>query len=397
MRTFDPRQRRTRLARRHRLAPGHRSPDVVTAVDSVVCLHATDPATVYLSAWARVDRFDAAELDAALYTGRALVKQLCMRRTLWVLNAGLLDVVQSAAADRVADQERRRLIKDVQAAGLHVDGAAWLAAAGTATVEALAQLGEASSTELRAAVPLLDGVTIVAPGKAYGGDNPVGPRVLTTLSASGAILRGTNRGSWNVSRPNWTLTERWLGRTVEPPAEATARAELVRRWLRAFGPATPPDLKWWLGSTLTATRAALAEVGAVEVDLHGTPGVALPDDLDDDPPVDPWAALLPGLDPTTMGWQQRDWYLGAHRERLFDRAGNAGPTAWWDGRIVGGWRQTASGEVVLQLLEDVGAHGRAALAAEAERLTGWFAGLRISPRFPSPLSKEAVDGSSAGR
>lgn len=89
-----------------------------------------------------MDRFDAAELDAALYTGRALVKQLCMRRTLWVLNAGLLDVVQSAAADRVADQERRRLIKDVQAAGLHVDGAAWLAAAGTATVEALAQLDE---------------------------------------------------------------------------------------------------------------------------------------------------------------------------------------------------------------------------------------------------------------
>ncbi len=327
VRTFDPGQRRTRLARRHRLAPGHRATDVVAATDSVVCLHATDPATVYLSAWARVRGFRPTDLDTALYTDRSLVKQLCMRRTLFVFGADLLDVVQSAAADRVADQERRRLIKDVEAAGLHADGTAWLAAAGAATLDALAGLGEAHSGELRAAVPLLEGVTVASPGKAYGGDNPVGPRVLTTLSAAGAILRSTNRGSWNVSRPNWTLTERWLGRPVEPPAEATARAQLVRRWLRAFGPATVADLKWWLGCTLTATRAALAEVGAAEVDLHGAPGVALADDLTDDPPVEPWAALLPGLDPTTMGWQQRDWYLGAHRERLFDRAGNAGPTA----------------------------------------------------------------------
>ncbi len=48
--------------------------------------------------------------------------------------------------------------------------------------------------------------------------------------------------------------------------------------------------------------------------------------------------------------------------------------------------------MALQLLEDVGAEARTALEAEAERLTGWLAGLRISPRFPSPLSKEPVSG-----
>ena len=72
-------------------------------------------------------------------------------------------------------------------------------------------------------------------------------------------------------------------------------------------------------------------------------------------------ALLPPLDPTTMGWFERDWYLGPHKPQLFDTAGNAGPTAWWDGRIVGGWHQAESGEVELQLLEDVGADGRAAI------------------------------------
>ncbi len=161
----------------------------------------------------------------------------------------------------------------------------------------------------------------------------------------------------------------------------------MRRWLRAFGPATEGDLKWWLGSTVTAARQALADVGAVAVDLHGEPGVALPDDLDPVAPPEPAAALLPALDPTTMGWFRRDWYLGPHKEQLFDRSGNGGTTAWWDGRIVGGWRQAPDGDVVLQLLDDVGADARAALDAEAERLTAWLGGLRVAARFPSPLSK----------
>ena len=50
----------------------------------------------------------------------------------------------------------------------------------------------------------------------------------------------------------------------------------------------------------------------------------------------------------------RDWYLGPHREALFDTAGNAGPTIWSDGRIVGGWAVLPSGEVVTRLLEDIG-------------------------------------------
>ncbi len=103
--------------------------------------------------------------------------------------------------------------------------------------------------------------------------------------------------------------------------------------------------------------------------------------------MEPWAALLPPLDPTTMGWIERGWYLGPYKEQLFDTSGNAGPTAWWDGRIVGGWRQSDTGEVVLQVLEDVGAEATRALEREAARLTEWLGGKRVLPRFPSPLSK----------
>ena len=184
----------------------------------------------------------------------------------------------------------------------------------------------------------------------------------------------------------------WLGEELAPPPEAEGVARLVEQWLRAFGPGTAADIKWWLGSTVTAVRRALADLHAVEVDLDGQTGYLLPDDLEATDPVEPWAALLPPLDPTTMGWFERDWYLGPYKAQLFDTSGNAGPTVWWDGRIVGGWRQSDAGEVVLQMLEDVGAEGLRALEHEAARLTEWFGGTRVLPRFPSPLSKVGGKG-----
>ena len=76
----------------------------------------------------------------------------------------------------------------------------------------------------------------------------------------------------------------------------------MRRWLRAFGPATVTEIKLWFGNTLTRARQALRDLDAVEVDLDGTPGVVLPDDLEVEPYAEPWCALLPGLDITTIGW-----------------------------------------------------------------------------------------------
>ena len=178
----------------------------------------------------------------------------------------------------------------------------------------------------------------------------------------------------------------WLSSAVEATAPETARAELVRRWLHTFGPATVADIKWWFGNTLTWARQALRDIDAVEVDLDGTPGFAVPDDLDAEPDVDPWCALLPGLDVTTMGWYDRLWYLGEHRGQVFDSNGNGGTTAWWNGRIVGGWGQDTDGRVQVRLLENVGRDGKRALTRRAGELTAWLDGVRVSPRFPSPLS-----------
>ena len=355
----------------------------------MVCLHATDPVTVYLSAWARVHHMQVSDLERALYGERSLVKHLAMRRTLFVFPRDTLGPAQAGASNRVADSERRRLIRDVENAGLHRDGGSWLSAAAEEVLRALAEGREATSSELRDEIPLLEGSIAYGQGKSWGGRVAVGPRVLTTLSAAGAIVRASNDGAWTTSRPRWATMKAWLGEEPAPQSEAEGTARLVEHWLRAFGPGTETDIKWWLGSTLKAVRGALADLNAVEVDLDGQAGYLLGDDLEPTAPVEPWAALLPPLDPTTMGWYERDWYLGPYKAQLFDTSGNAGPTLWWDGRIVGGWRQAEGGEVVLQLLEDVGGDGRRALGHEAERLNEWLAGTRVLPRFPSPLSKAA--------
>jgi hypothetical protein len=360
---------------------------VAAATAAMLGLHATDPATLYLSLWARIPGFIVEDLDHELYERRSVLKHLAMRRTLWLVRADDLTAVQPGASDRVAENERRRLVADVQKAGVAPDGNAWLDRATGAVLRYLAENGPATVTEVRTALVELQGTYDPAPGRRWGGETQLAPRVFTVLSVRGDIVRGPNDGAWTVSRPRWVTTEDWLGGRPDLMPLAKARAELVTRWLRAFGPATVADVKWWFGTTLTAARQALRDVEAAEVDLDGVPGVALPDDLDTEPDVGRWCALLPGLDVSTMGWVDRDWYVGPYRGHVFDTNGNAGPTAWWNGRVVGGWFQDRDARVQLQLLEDPGRDGRHALQRRADELTDWLDGVRVSPRFPSPLSK----------
>lgn len=376
-------QRRARLARRHGLAAPAGSVEAATA--AMTCLHATEPASVHLAAFARSGA-TIAEVDKALYDARSVVKQLAMRRTVFAFPRDLLPAVWGSAAARVATQQRAQLARDVVKAGITRSGERWVESTTADVLATLHEQGPMTTMQLREALPALAERIVVSPDKKYGGEFPVAPRVLTTLAASGAIMRGENDGGWKTSRPRWTATADWVD--VGPALdEAAGYAALVRSWLRTFGPGTETDIVWWLGATKTAVRRALADVEAVEVGLDHHAGWLLPDDVDDVEPVDPWAALLPALDPTTMGWKERDFYLGDHGKRLFDANGNAGPTAWWDGRIVGGWRQREDGTVVVVPAEELGAPARAALDQEAARLAEWLDGDVVRSIYQSPLAR----------
>jgi hypothetical protein len=387
MRHVSDDERRARLAVRQALAPAFRVDSPVAATRAMTALHATESATVYLSSWARVGSLQIADVDRALYDDRCLVKQLAMRRTLFVFPRDLLAAVWPSASARVAGIERARMAKEVVREGLADDGDDWL---DRARAEVLAVLAEApdglSATEVRQAVPMIDVKVTVTGGEIWSA-----PRVLTHLSATADIVRGPATGRFPVARPRWTLTRDWLGDVPAPWSAADGYREIVRRWLRTFGPGTEDDLVWWLGATKTVVRAALAELDAVAVTLDGGgAGWLLPDDLDEVPDPGPWAALLPVLDPTVMGWQGRDFYLGPHRDQIFDSRGNAGTTAWVDGRVVGCWVQDDAGVVRVRVLERVPAGAGRALDAEAARLTAWLGGVRVGTVYRSPAMKAAA-------
>jgi DNA glycosylase AlkZ-like len=228
VRSFTVAERRARLVRRHFL--GEHQADAIGGVAAdLVGLHATDPATPYLSLWARLPGFAIADLDVELYERRGVVKHLAMRRTLWLVRDEDLPLIQAAASDRVAGNERRRLVADAQKAGITTDGDSWLDTACAAVMRHLTKHGPASAKEVRAALPELAGSYDYAPVKRWGGETPLAPRVLTVLSVRGDIVRGPNDGGWTVSRPRWVSMRDWLPTTVDALAPELARAELVRR------------------------------------------------------------------------------------------------------------------------------------------------------------------------
>jgi hypothetical protein len=384
-------ERRSRLAVRHGLAGGF--PTVEDATRAMTVLHATEAATIHLALWARAPGVTVEAVDKALYDDRTLVRQLAMRRTLFVFPRDLLPAAWGSAAARVARLQRASLRKDVLAAGLATDPDAWIAEATGAVLGLLSDGIARTTAELRAELPQLAGrIARGTPEKKWSGEFPIAPGVMTLLGAEGHLVRGVNAGHWRLNKPTWVATSAWLGGSPEPLPEAEGYAELVRRWLRTFGPGTEADIVWWLGATKSSVRRALADVEAVEVTLGGGgTGWVLPDDLDPVPEPEPWAALLPTLDPTVMGWKERAFYLDpADTPYLFDANGNAGNTAWWDGRVVGCWVQDDDARVHVLLRHDIGPDGRAALEAEAERLTTWLDGVRIVNVYASPQMKGAV-------
>ncbi|GAA3367533.1 winged helix DNA-binding domain-containing protein [Streptomyces sannanensis] len=380
---ITPAQRRALLGTRHLLAPAARAARPEEVAEALTGLHASDPATVYLAVAARMAEPTVAALDHSLYEERSLVRMLCMRRTMFVVPIGVAPVIEASVARAVAIRERTNLLKHLRHSGGFDE--AWLKDAEEATLAALARRGEATAAELADDVPVLRERITLSPGKPYETTQRVSSRVVGVLGAQGRIRRSRPLGTWASSQFRWTLAEPH----PELPA-GPARAELARRYLSAFGPAATEDLKWWTGWTVTDTRKALAAAGAVDVHLDEGPGHALPEHLEELPAgTEPWAALLPGLDPTAMGWRHRDWYLDpGHKEALFDRTGNIGPTVWWNGRIIGAWAQREDGEIVWKLLQDAGTEARAAIESEAARLSRFLGDVRVTPSFRTPLERQ---------
>ncbi len=385
-RFIDVTERRARLGIRHRLTAGEHTDDVVRIADDLVALHSTDPVTVYLSAAARMEHPSFAPLETALYDDHSLVRHHAMRRTLWVLSPAMARLAHASTTTGLLKAQRRLLISLLEQSGVVDNPESWLAAARADTIAALRRLGPTTARQLGREIPALGVKLHLAPGTSYGAEVAAHTRVLLLLGFEGETVRTRPTGTWISGEYKWAATDTWIDGGLSGSDPTVSASEMTRHWLRAFSPATTADLQWWTGWTGAATKAALLRCGAVEVDLEDGTGWIDADDTSLVTTAEPWVALLPSLDPSTMGWKHRSWYLSAElAQACFDRNGNGGPTIWADGEVVGSWVQRPSGEIVVRVLTDVGRARRVAIDDTAHALQELLGETRFRARFPAPI------------
>lgn len=392
--TLSDDRRRALLAERQLLgARGRSSRGVLDVARAVGPLHSTDPSSAYLQIAARSGA-TVADIDDALYEDRVLLRHTTLRRTVHLLTADLAVAAHGAYNHRLTPRLRAQLVAWLEASpDVDEPPGPWLADVEARVHAAVVALDRPSGTDLADAVPELAVTFEVAPGKAYSRPQRITSKVLELLIAEGRIARDRPRGG-DLTSGAWTYAPvtAWLPEGLQGRDPAASLAELVDHHLQAMPGSSVGDLAWWTGLPKRDVTQALRSVGAVEVNRDdGAVGWVARDDELAATDREPQAALLPGLDATPMGVKERDWFLGEHEAVLFDRSGNIGPTVWWAGRVVGGWTQRDTGEVVTSLLDDIGVDATAQVDAEAQRLQEWLGPVRVRWRYPTPLQRDLED------
>lgn len=88
-----------------------------------------------------------------------------------------------------------------------------------------------------------------------------------------------------------------------------------------------------------------------------------------------------------MGWKRRDWFLAIDPACVFDRAGNIGPTLWWNGEIIGSWAITPHGDLRTTMIADRGTEARDAVDRVASQLHARLLGATVTPAIRTPVEQ----------
>lgn len=379
MRFIDDEERRARLGRRHLLSSEHLVSRPADVARSLTAIHGTDPTSTVLGIIARSKDASVSSVEHELYETRSIVRILGMRRTVFAVPFELAPAVWASFDSTVARNQNRLLARMLESTGIE-NAERWISEAEQRLLAKLAGHLGLTSTEIAGDDPFLSyRLPLLGPGETVSSQSTTS-RLLTMMSAKGSVIRARPKGTWTSSQFTWATTETWRADWPERPDVDEADARIASSWLFGHGPATIDDLAWWTGWPKGRTRKAIEQAGGIEVETSEGPSFVLTSDLEPVLSPDPWITLLPGLDSSTMGWKRRGFYLGQHAERLFDNTGNGGPTVWVNGRIVGGWTQRETGEVVFAIFEDVGSEALAGIGQKATELGSILADVRIKPR-----------------
>ena len=219
-------------------------------------------------------------------------------------------LMHAAATRKLVGPEHRRTAKLLADGGIE-DPEAWLADAREQVLAAFHEHGPMSRATLGDPVPALQVPIVLAAGKHYATTISAHTRVLLKLGFEGEIVRTRPTGTWINGAYTYAAVDTWLdGGLGDLDEQEAARRPGAARGCRRSARPRSTDLQWWMGWTVAPTKHALAGCRAEAVDLDGVAGwVASRRRGARSSRSEPWVALLPGLDPTTMGWKERAWYL----------------------------------------------------------------------------------------
>jgi hypothetical protein len=343
---------------------------VVETIEHLVGLQAQAPFPPYYGLLSRLDGFRPDDL-ASLITGRAVVRIALMRGTIHLVSAR--DCLPVRRLVQPVIERGMRNAYGKQLAG--VDAGA-LAAAGRALVEAepmtFSQLGQGLAERWP--------------------DHP--PRALAqAVRAFVPLVQVPPRAIWGQSGPSrHTSAERWLDRSDalarRAPVQALGLADLVRRYLGAFGPATLRDVAAW--SRLTGLRATMEQLRPSLVtfrDEHGAELFDLPAAPRPGGDAPAPARLVAEFDNLVLSHADRSRVISAENaKRLYTVNGVIPGSVLIDGFVAGMWRLTRSKDLTTVTIEVFGPmRERAALEREAERVLAFCSpGARHDIRF-APL------------
>jgi hypothetical protein len=341
-------------------------------------------------------------LDQALYDERELIRVLCMRSTLHLVPSHrTTHFFQSYSRSQVALTRSRIEALLVEAELCEANHAGHLLEDLLGRVLELLSDGRASTVkELSQALPELQAKVRHDVGKPYEGSYSIGSRLVPGMCDMGLLVRARPRGTWRSSLYEYTALSDWLPDVdLASVPTAEARSWLVRSYLGAFGPSTLGDIQWWTGFSRSETAEILGFLRAelVEVTIAGLgPGhLMLAGDVrrfsNFVPPSSPHSFFLPGLDPYIMGYKSRGRFLAReHRSKVLDRAGNAMPTVWINGRVAGAWAQRKDGTVVYDFFGPVDDGDTVLVATRARNLERFLNGEVLAQRSHTPFTRGLI-------
>lgn len=328
------------------------------AVASRLCgLHAQLLSSAELSLWARVEGLRQGAVQKALWQDRTLIKTWAMRGTLHLLPSNELPLWMGALATSKRYLRERAWMNNFGISLQQLDQITQAIIAGL-DGRALTRDELVAEVERSTGIQIADSSwgTVFKPAAFAGG--------LCFAPSAGQYVRFTKPEAFSKMDPD------------------EAAASVARRFLSAYGPATPADLgRWWNGGAGTARKwiGALGEE-VVPVDLEGREAWMLAADVPGaQGPLTQAVNLLPAFDPYVVAASHHAEQIikGAERARVFRPQGWISPVLLVNGSIAGVWSHQTKGStvtVVIQPFDRVPASVMRGAGREAERLASFLEG-----------------------